>query len=61
MAGSSLLGAVGGNALDMTINNLKDRETRLGWNRKWIKQKCCFGFIGNAVAAGVAKVGGVRL
>ena len=59
IAGSSLAGALSGNSVDMAINQLKDRE-KLNTEEvlnEWGKA-AALDLAGNAIGAGVVKVGG---
>lgn len=59
VAGGSLVGAVAGNSLDMTINSLKDRE-KLDWDEigNELGKSAALDLAGNTAAAGLVKVGG---
>ncbi|WNL16279.1 hypothetical protein [Aliarcobacter cryaerophilus] len=60
IAGSSAVGSVAGTALDMGINRLKDRENNLSIEDilNEFSKSAALDLAGNAIGAGVVKVGG---
>jgi hypothetical protein len=59
IAGGSLVGAVGGNSLDMIVNDLKDRE-KLDWDEigNELTKTAALDVAGTSLGFGVVKVGG---